>query len=34
MIAATARELGCTLLTQDRVLVEYGKQGHLTVEIC
>jgi PIN domain nuclease of toxin-antitoxin system len=34
IIAATARELGATLLTRDRALLEYGKQGHIAVLEC
>jgi PIN domain nuclease of toxin-antitoxin system len=34
IIAATARELGATLMTRDRVLLDYGKQGHLAVLEC
>jgi len=34
IIAATARELGATLLTRDRVLLDYGKQGHVSVLAC
>lgn len=29
MIAATARHLGATLMTADRLLLDYGKRGHL-----
>ena len=29
MIAATARHLGATLITADRLLLDYGKAGHL-----
>jgi predicted nucleic acid-binding protein len=31
IIAATARELGTTLITCDRALLDYGKQGHMAV---
>jgi PIN domain nuclease of toxin-antitoxin system len=31
IIVATARHLGATLLTRDRKLIEYGRQGHLKV---
>src|SRR5882724_3201720 len=31
IIVATARQLGATLLTRDRKLIEYGRQGHLKV---
>jgi PIN domain nuclease of toxin-antitoxin system len=34
IIAATARELGATLVTRDRALLEYGKQGHIAVVEC
>ena len=34
VIAATARELGATLMTRDRALLEYGKQGHVAVLEC
>jgi PIN domain nuclease of toxin-antitoxin system len=34
IIAATARELGATLITRDRALLEYGEQGHLAVVEC
>ena len=34
IIAATARELGATLLTRDRALLDYGAQGHLAVVAC
>jgi PIN domain nuclease of toxin-antitoxin system len=34
IIAATARELGATLITRDRVLLDYGGQGHLSVLAC
>ena len=34
IIAATARELGATLMTRDRVLLEYGKQGHISILEC
>jgi PIN domain nuclease of toxin-antitoxin system len=34
IIAATARELGATLVTRDRPLLEYGKQGHIAVVEC
>ncbi len=29
MIAATARHLGSTLITEDQLLLDYGKAGHL-----
>lgn len=31
IIAATARHLGATLITDDRLLLEYGQAGHLKV---
>lgn len=34
VIAATARELGATLLTRDRLLLDYGRQGHVRVLSC
>jgi len=34
IIAATARELGATLITRDRALLDYGKQGHVSVVGC
>ncbi|MGI8527718.1 MAG: type II toxin-antitoxin system VapC family toxin [Pseudolabrys sp.] len=34
IIAATARELGATLLTRDRALLGYGAQGHVNVVQC
>lgn len=34
IIAATARELGATLVTRDRALLEYGGQGHVAVLEC
>jgi PIN domain nuclease of toxin-antitoxin system len=34
IIAATARELGATLVTRDRSLLAYGGQGHLAVLEC
>jgi PIN domain nuclease of toxin-antitoxin system len=34
IIAATARELGATLITRDRALLRYGAQGHLAVIQC
>jgi PIN domain nuclease of toxin-antitoxin system len=34
MIAATARDLGATLITRDRALLDYGKQGHIAVVAC
>jgi PIN domain nuclease of toxin-antitoxin system len=34
ILAATARELGATLITRDRALIDYGEQGHLAVVAC
>ena len=34
IIAATARELGATLVTRDRALLRYGEQGHVAVMEC
>jgi len=34
IIAATARELGATLITRDRALLAYGEQGHMRVVAC
>jgi PIN domain nuclease of toxin-antitoxin system len=34
IIAATARELGATLITRDRALLDYGVQGHVAVLEC
>jgi len=34
VIAATARDLGATLMTRDRALVNYGAQGHVSVLGC
>jgi PIN domain nuclease of toxin-antitoxin system len=34
IIAATARELGATLVTRDRALLRYGEQGHVAVVEC
>jgi PIN domain nuclease of toxin-antitoxin system len=34
IIAATARELGATLITRDRALLDYGEQGHVAVVGC
>jgi PIN domain nuclease of toxin-antitoxin system len=34
ILAATARELGATLITRDRALLDYGKQGHVGVVAC
>jgi PIN domain nuclease of toxin-antitoxin system len=34
IILATARDLGCTLITRDRALLRYGKQGHVRTALC
>lgn len=34
IIAATAREIGATLMTRDRALLRYGAQGHVAVVEC
>jgi len=34
IIAATARDLGATLITRDRALLNYGEQGHVRVVEC
>lgn len=34
IILATARELGATLVTRDRALLDYGEQGHVSVVEC
>jgi PIN domain nuclease of toxin-antitoxin system len=34
ILAATARELGATLITRDRRLLAYGEQGHIAVVAC
>ena len=34
MMAATARELGFTLLTRDRALLDYAAEGHLAAIAC
>jgi PIN domain nuclease of toxin-antitoxin system len=34
IIAATARDHGCTLLTRDRALIDYAAQGHIRVLSC
>jgi PIN domain nuclease of toxin-antitoxin system len=34
IIAATAREIGATLITRDRALLDYGAQGHVSVVEC
>ena len=34
IMAATARHLGASLMTRDRELLDYGKQGHVNVVAC
>ena len=34
IIVATARDLGATLITRDRVLLDYGERGHVSVLEC
>lgn len=34
ILAATAREYGATLITRDRALLEYGRQGHISILAC
>jgi PIN domain nuclease of toxin-antitoxin system len=34
IIAATARDLGATLVTRDGALLDYGIQGHVNVLVC
>jgi PIN domain nuclease of toxin-antitoxin system len=34
IMAATARNYGCILLTRDRALLDYGEQGHVRVVAC
>lgn len=34
IIAATARDLGATVVTRDRVLLDYGEQGHISTLAC
>ena len=34
IMAATARHLGAALMTRDRALLDYGKQGHVNVVAC
>ena len=34
IIAATAREYGCTLVTRDKPLLDYGREGHVSVLSC
>src|ERR1700722_20633246 len=34
ILAATARELGATLVTRDRALLDYGEAGHIAVIEC
>jgi PIN domain nuclease of toxin-antitoxin system len=34
IIIATARDRGCTLITRDRLLLDYAEQGHVSVLAC
>jgi PIN domain nuclease of toxin-antitoxin system len=34
IVAATAREYGATLITRDRVLLDYAEQGHIRAIAC
>jgi PIN domain nuclease of toxin-antitoxin system len=34
IIAATARDIGATLVTRDRALLAYGEQGHISAMAC
>ncbi len=34
ILPATARDLGATLITRDRALLDYGGQGHIGVVAC
>lgn len=34
IIAATARDLGAALITRDRLLIAYGRQGHIRTIAC
>lgn len=34
IIAATAREYGFTVMTRDKALLDYGREGHLSVLEC
>jgi PIN domain nuclease of toxin-antitoxin system len=34
IILATARDLGATLITRDRALLEYGEEGNVSVVAC
>ena len=34
ILATTARDLGATLITRDRALLDYGVQGHVSVVAC
>jgi len=34
IIIATARDLGATLITRDRALLDYGEQGHVSAIEC
>ncbi len=34
ILIATARDLGATLITRDRALIDYGRQGHVATVEC
>jgi PIN domain nuclease of toxin-antitoxin system len=34
IIAATARDLGATIITRDRALLDYGSEGHIRTTAC
>ena len=34
ILAATARDIGATLITRDRALLAYGAQGHISTMAC
>ena len=34
ILAATARQFGCTLVTRDRLLLDYAEQGHIQALAC
>lgn len=34
IVAATAREFGYTVMTRDKALLDYGREGHLSVLEC
>jgi PIN domain nuclease of toxin-antitoxin system len=34
IIVATARDLGATLITRDRALIDYAEQGHVKLTAC